>query len=51
MQVTRRALVESSLAASALAAGARGAATSDRVRIGLIGCGGISVADSNAFLD
>jgi predicted dehydrogenase len=25
-------------------------AASDRVRIGLIGCGGISVADSNAFL-
>ncbi|HZT33484.1 MAG TPA: Gfo/Idh/MocA family oxidoreductase [Bryobacteraceae bacterium] len=50
MPVTRRALVESSLAASALAVGARGAAPSDRLRIGLIGCGGISVADSNAFL-
>jgi predicted dehydrogenase len=41
-----------SLAPLAFAAGARAAsvAPSDKVRIGMIGCGGISVADSNAFL-
>jgi predicted dehydrogenase len=41
-----------SLAPVAFAAGARAAsvAPSDKVRIGMIGCGGISVADSNAFL-
>jgi predicted dehydrogenase len=41
-----------SLAPFAFAAGARAAsvAPSDKVRIGMIGCGGISVADSNAFL-
>lgn len=32
------------------AARMRAAAPSDRVRIGLIGCGGISTADTNAFL-
>jgi predicted dehydrogenase len=31
-------------------AGAAQTAPSDRIRIGLIGCGGISVADTNAFL-
>ncbi len=35
---------------AAVAAGARAANPSDRVRIGLIGCGGISNADSDAFL-
>ncbi len=52
MNSTRRAFLQSSITASVLAAGARGAAPppSDRVRIGLIGCGGISVADTNAFL-
>jgi predicted dehydrogenase len=41
-----------SLAPFAFDAGARAAsvAPSDKVRIGMIGCGGISVADSNAFL-
>lgn len=41
-----------SLAPFAFAAGAKAAsvAPSDKVRIGMIGCGGISVADSNAFL-
>jgi predicted dehydrogenase len=41
-----------SLAPFAFAAGGRAAsvAPSDKVRIGMIGCGGISVADSNAFL-
>ena len=46
---TRRAWM-TSLASAAYAAGAQPAPPSDRVRIGLIGCGGISVADSNAFL-
>lgn len=46
---TRRAF-SASLASAAWAAGAQPAPPSDRVRIGLIGCGGISVADSNAFL-
>lgn len=48
-QWTRRAF-SASLASAAYAAGHQPAASSDRVRIGLIGCGGISVADSNAFL-
>jgi len=46
---TRRAF-SASLASAAYSAGQQPAAPSDRVRIGLIGCGGISVADSNAFL-
>ena len=50
MTQTRRAFFETSLASAVLAAGARPAAANDRVRIGLIGCGGISVADTNAFL-
>jgi predicted dehydrogenase len=49
-KLTRRALLQSSVAATVLKAGAQTTAPSDRVRIGLIGCGGISVADSNAFL-
>lgn len=48
-QWTRRAWA-ASLASAAWAAGRQPAPPSDRVRIGLIGCGGISVADSNAFL-
>jgi predicted dehydrogenase len=48
-QWTRRAF-SASLASAAYAAGLQPAAPADRVRIGLIGCGGISVADSNAFL-
>lgn len=47
---SRRAFVGSSLALPATAAQASAVAPSDRVRIGLIGCGGISVADSNAFM-
>jgi predicted dehydrogenase len=48
---SRRSFVGSSFAA-AIAASARAAqvAPSDKVRIGMIGCGGISTADSNAFL-
>jgi len=51
-EVSRRTLIGSSLASAAFAARARAAQTapSDRIRIGMIGCGGISVADSNAFL-
>lgn len=48
MKPTRRELLATSLAA--FQAAARTTAPSDRIRIGLIGCGGISVADSNAFL-
>ena len=50
MNPTRRAFLQSSTTASVLAAGAQASAASDRVRIGLIGCGGISTADTNAFL-
>jgi predicted dehydrogenase len=50
MNLTRRNLLESMTAAAAMASTARAAAPSDRVRIGLIGCGGISVADMSAFL-
>ena len=48
--LSRRAF--NSLAPIAFAAGTRAAAmaASDKVRIGLVGCGGISTADSNAFL-
>ncbi len=45
MKHTRRVFLGSSLAASAWAV-----APSDQVRIGLIGCGGISVGDTDAFL-
>lgn len=45
---SRRAFLGASLSAAAAARAA--VAPSDRVRIGLIGCGGISVADSAAFL-
>ena len=41
---TRRTLMGAALAAPVVLA------VSDRVRIGLIGCGGISGADTNAFL-
>jgi len=47
---SRRSFVGASLACAASAAGARAVPASDRIRIGLIGCGGISVADTNAFL-
>ena len=50
MRTTRRTFLQTSIAASAFAAGARAAAPSDRVGIGLIGCGGISTADTSAFL-
>ncbi|MFB3829268.1 MAG: Gfo/Idh/MocA family protein, partial [Bryobacteraceae bacterium] len=45
-------MVAGALASTLYAARARAAlvAPSDRIRIGLIGCGGISNADSNAFL-
>lgn len=48
-EFTRRSFLGSSFA---LAAAARAAQVppSDRVRVGLIGCGGISVYDANAFL-
>ena len=46
---SRRSFVNSSIA-SVLAARAAKAAPSDRIRIGLIGCGGISGGDTNAFL-
>jgi len=48
-EFSRRTFVGSTLA-SVIAAGAAKSAPSDRVRIGLIGCGGISVSDCNAFL-
>jgi len=48
--MNRRTFLQSSFSASALAAAARPAAASDRIRIGLIGCGGISAGDTNAFL-
>lgn len=47
---SRRAFVGSSFALPAAASAASAVAPSDKVRIGLIGCGGISTADSNAFL-
>ena len=50
MPLTRRSLFASAAVAAAAAPRARAVAPSSRVRIGLIGCGGISVADSNAFL-
>ncbi|MCC7157534.1 MAG: Gfo/Idh/MocA family oxidoreductase [Bryobacterales bacterium] len=45
-QFSRRTFLGSSVAAPALSGAV---APSDRIRIGLIGCGGISVADTNAF--
>lgn len=45
-QFTRRTFLGSSVAGPALAGAS---APSDRIRIGLIGCGGISVSDTNAF--
>lgn len=50
MRYSRRTFLHGSLAASIAAATARPAAPSDQIRIGLIGCGGISVGDTNAFL-
>jgi predicted dehydrogenase len=54
MSIKRRSFMGGSVAAAAaaFATGARAAAVpaSDRVRIGLIGCGGISNSDSDAFL-
>lgn len=49
---SRRQFLASSLASAAYAARATAAQTapSDRIRAGLIGCGGISVADTQAFL-
>jgi predicted dehydrogenase len=44
---TRRTFLGASTAALSAS---RAVAASDKVRIGMIGCGGISVADSNAFL-
>lgn len=50
--LSRRGFVGASLSPAVYAAAAKAAATapSDKVRIGLIGCGGISRADTNAFL-
>ena len=50
MRTTRRTFLQTSLSAGAMAAGSGLAAPSERVRIGLIGCGGISTADTDAFL-
>ena len=50
MLLSRRSLLASSALAAAAAPRARAIAASSRIRIGMIGCGGISVADSNAFL-
>lgn len=47
--LSRRAFA-ATLASAAYAAARQPVPPSNRVRIGLIGCGGISVADSNAFL-
>lgn len=47
--LSRRAFA-ATLASAASAAARQPAPPSGRVRIGLVGCGGISVADSNAFL-
>lgn len=48
-ELSRRSFVGTSIA-SVLAARAAEVAPSDRVRVGLIGSGGISTADTNAFL-
>jgi len=50
--ISRRGFISTPLAAAALAAArpSSAVAANDRVRIGMIGCGGISVADSQAFL-
>jgi predicted dehydrogenase len=50
LKSNRRTFIQTSMLASVLAASRRPAAASDRVRIGMIGCGGISVANSDAFL-
>jgi len=50
MRTTRRTFLQTSMAAAALTAVVRAASPSDRVGIGLIGCGGISKADTDAFL-
>ncbi|HNY41364.1 MAG TPA: Gfo/Idh/MocA family oxidoreductase, partial [Bryobacteraceae bacterium] len=50
--LSRRGFVGASLSPAVYTAAARaaGMAPSDKVRLGLIGCGGISKADTNAFL-
>jgi len=48
-EFTRRSFLSSSLAAAAAARAAQ-VPPSDRIRVGLIGCGGISKYDANAFL-
>ena len=50
LQFSRRAFLLSSASAAAAAGAQNRVAPSDRVRVGMIGCGGISVSDSNAFL-
>jgi len=50
MTISRREFLSAAAVAAAVAPRAAAVAPSDRVRIGLIGCGGISVADTNAFL-
>lgn len=50
MRVSRRELLTGSMAAMAAAGRAQTVSPNDRVRIGLVGCGGISVGDTNAFL-
>ena len=50
--LSRRSFIGASLAPAVAASAAKAAAVapSDKVRIGLVGCGGISKADTNAFL-
>jgi predicted dehydrogenase len=50
MAVSRRTLLGASLAPAAFAAPHQAVSPNDRVRIGLIGCGGISAGDTSAFL-
>jgi predicted dehydrogenase len=50
MKNNRREFLQAGALASVLTASQRPVAASDRIRIGMIGCGGISVSDSNAFL-
>ena len=47
MALTRRSILQASMAATALNARA---AANDRIRLGVVGCGGISVSVTNAFL-
>jgi len=50
MALSRRSLLGAPLAPAALAAAQQAVSPNDRIRIGLIGCGGISAGDTAAFL-